>query len=322
MKNTPLILIYTIVFSFLLFETKGQTIVVKSFRKVGAIVHTESTLLMLNNPIRPKCTIIRVLNDQSGFTFAFGSIGNFVQSEQKEGEQQFVLPVGAKSVKITNKKRNLVCNYPFGIDLGEYMYEMVLGIDSTMKRQNDSIKTQWVLIKSFPTSAKIYIDGYATGPTPYDGSLTVGFHNVKVVNSGEVVDKMINVKQGDSLPFRFVFETHDYITEDALKNEKPQQYPEFKGGLDAFFKFIKDNMQNPALIWDSDVQGTVIVQFVISETGRVSNVKILRGIGGGCDEEAILLTKMMPNWIPAQLNGKAVPCIFQIPIKFNIQESN
>jgi protein TonB len=107
------------------------------------------------------------------------------------------------------------------------------------------------------------------------------------------------------------------------KEEAPllvvEQNPEFQGGYEAMLKFLHDKMQYPTLAQESGIQGTVFVQFVVSKTGKISNVKILRGIGGGCDEEAVRVVKEMPNWIPGRQNGQAVPVMFQIPVKFQLQ---
>ena len=107
------------------------------------------------------------------------------------------------------------------------------------------------------------------------------------------------------------------------EEEKPllvvEQNPEFNGGYEAMLKFLKDKMQYPALAQESGIQGTVFVQFVVSKTGKISNVKILRGIGGGCDEEAVRVVREMPSWIPGRQNGQAVPVMFQIPVKFQLQ---
>jgi protein TonB len=118
------------------------------------------------------------------------------------------------------------------------------------------------------------------------------------------------------------------IAEVAVKQaveeeEKPllvvEQNPEFSGGYEAMLKFLKDKMTYPALAQESGIQGTVFVQFVVSKTGKISLVKVLRGIGGGCDEEAVRVVKEMPNWIPGRQNGQAVPVMFQIPVKFQLQ---
>ena len=97
-----------------------------------------------------------------------------------------------------------------------------------------------------------------------------------------------------------------------------EQNPEFKGGYDAMQKFLRDKMNYPSLAQQSGIQGTVFVQFVVEKTGVISRIKILRGIGGGCDEEAIRVVKEMPAWTPGKQNGQVVPVMFQIPVKFQL----
>lgn len=116
-----------------------------------------------------------------------------------------------------------------------------------------------------------------------------------------------------------VQETKKVVEEDEKPLLVVEQNPEFQGGLDALLKYLQKHIQYPALAQESGIQGTVFVQFVVSKSGKISNVKVLRGIGGGCDEEAVRVTKEMPNWIPGRQNGQPVPVMFQIPVKFQLQ---
>ncbi|NWJ53447.1 MAG: TonB family protein, partial [Bacteroidetes bacterium] len=95
-----------------------------------------------------------------------------------------------------------------------------------------------------------------------------------------------------------------------------EKNPEFKGGLDAMLDFLKKNTHYPEEAKKQGIQGTVFIYFTISKTGTISDVKVLKGISKECDEEAIRVVKAMPNWIPGQTDGKDVPVVFQIPIKF------
>ena len=116
-----------------------------------------------------------------------------------------------------------------------------------------------------------------------------------------------------------VQETKKVVEEEEKPLTVVEQNPEFQGGLEALLKYLGKHIQYPALAQESGIQGTVFVQFVVSRTGKISNVKVLRGIGGGCDEEAVRVTKEMPNWIPGRQNGQPVPVMFQIPVKFQLQ---
>ncbi len=107
------------------------------------------------------------------------------------------------------------------------------------------------------------------------------------------------------------------------KEEAPllfvEQNPEYPGGYEAMLRYLHDKLQYPSTAQEARITGTVFVSFVVSKTGKISNTRILRGIGNACDEEAIKVVDGMPDWIPARQNGRAVPVIFQIPIKFQLQ---
>jgi periplasmic protein TonB len=95
--------------------------------------------------------------------------------------------------------------------------------------------------------------------------------------------------------------------------------PDFPGGDLALRKFLKDNLQYPKLAYETGIEGTVYVEFVVSKIGKISNVKLKRGIGGNCDEEAMRVVKMMPSWNPGRQNGENVPVKFVLPVNFKLK---
>jgi len=94
--------------------------------------------------------------------------------------------------------------------------------------------------------------------------------------------------------------------------------PAFPGGDVARMKFLQDNIKYPPMAKESGIQGTVYITFVIERDGSVTDVQLLRGIGGGCDEEAMRVVKNMPKWEPGKQRGKPVRVQFNMPIKFNL----
>ena len=94
--------------------------------------------------------------------------------------------------------------------------------------------------------------------------------------------------------------------------------PAFPGGDAARMKFLQDNIKYPQMARESGIQGTVYVTFVVERNGNVTDVKILRGIGGGCDEEAVRVVQNMPKWAPGKQRGKPVRVQFNMPIKFTL----
>ncbi len=97
-----------------------------------------------------------------------------------------------------------------------------------------------------------------------------------------------------------------------------EEQAEFPGGLDSMYAFIHKNLKYPELAKEKGIQGRVFVSFIIEKDGSISNVKILRGIGGGCDEATVEMIKNMPKWKPAKQRGKEVRCQFNLPIKFEL----
>lgn len=98
-----------------------------------------------------------------------------------------------------------------------------------------------------------------------------------------------------------------------------EQMPSFPDGQDAMYKYIYDKIKYPAIARENGISGQVIVQFVVSRDGEIQKAKVVRGIGGGCNEEALRVVNGMPKWKPGKHNGRAVPVTFTLPIKFVLQ---
>lgn len=94
--------------------------------------------------------------------------------------------------------------------------------------------------------------------------------------------------------------------------------PEFPGGMDSMYAFIQKNLIYPEKAKAEGIEGRVFITFTIEKDGSVSNVKILRGIGGGCDEAAKEVIEKMPKWKPGTQRGKPVRVQFNLPIKFEL----
>jgi protein TonB len=96
--------------------------------------------------------------------------------------------------------------------------------------------------------------------------------------------------------------------------------PEFPGGQEAMFKYIGQELKYPDLAVDNGIQGVVYVTFVVERDGTISEAKVLRGIGGGCDQEAQRVVQGMPAWTPGTQDGKPVRVQFNLPLRFKLQE--
>ncbi|MBD77879.1 MAG: energy transducer TonB [Crocinitomicaceae bacterium] len=99
-----------------------------------------------------------------------------------------------------------------------------------------------------------------------------------------------------------------------------EEMPEFIGGEEAMYKFIGKNVKFPFMAKEARIQGIVYLTFIVMEDGTIDEIKVMRGIGGGCDEEAIRVIKAMPNWKPGKQRGRPVRVQFNMPFRFTLKK--
>jgi protein TonB len=91
-----------------------------------------------------------------------------------------------------------------------------------------------------------------------------------------------------------------------------------KGGMSAFYKYVGDKMKYPAQARRMGIEGKVFVEFVINRDGSITDVKAIKGIGAGCDEEAVRVVQSAPPWNPGKQRGKPVRQRYVVPITFKL----
>ena len=101
--------------------------------------------------------------------------------------------------------------------------------------------------------------------------------------------------------------------------EKAEVMPQFPGGDQAMMKFVSENVQYPEEAKEKEISGRVMVGFIVEKDGSISDVKVVKGIGGGCDEEAVRVVKAMPKWKPGKEKGKPVRVSYMMPFTFKLQ---
>jgi protein TonB len=123
-----------------------------------------------------------------------------------------------------------------------------------------------------------------------------------------------------------VITDEDTTTHHVITIEKPKEtylivaeMPEFPGGDKGRVEFMASNIKYPPMAKDAGIMGKVYVNFVVDENGNVVESKLIRGIGGGCDEEALRVINSMPKWKPGKQNGTPVRVQFSIPIEFTLK---
>ncbi len=107
---------------------------------------------------------------------------------------------------------------------------------------------------------------------------------------------------------------------DSLIFTVVEEMPHFPGGEDARYQYLAENLNYPVEARVNGIQGRVFVTFVVEKDGSISNVRVLRGIGGGCDEEAVRVVSNMPRWKPGRQRGNPVRVQFNMPLLFKLNE--
>lgn len=97
-----------------------------------------------------------------------------------------------------------------------------------------------------------------------------------------------------------------------------QKMPYFPGGDPELLKYLAENIRYPALASENRIEGMVVVTFIINKEGKVSNVELIKDIGGGCGKEALRVVRTMPAWSPGEANGVPVKVRFTLPVRFKL----
>lgn len=122
-------------------------------------------------------------------------------------------------------------------------------------------------------------------------------------------------------------DNYSYVFEPKEDENRPgvyivvEQMPEFPGGDKEFHQFIADNVKYPAEAKEKGIRGIVYVNFIVEPDGSISDIRVLRGIGGGCDEEAVRVVEYMPKFKPGIQNGEAVRVSYTVPVIFRLEDN-
>ncbi len=147
--------------------------------------------------------------------------------------------------------------------------------------------------------------------------------DVEIVEDDEIIEDDIDIDaEADEET-----EVEEYIPIEMEEEEIDEEHifaiveqdAAFPGGEKARIRYLMGNINYPTMARESGIQGTVFVTFVVERDGSVTDVKVTRGIGGGCDEEAVRVIRGMPKWIPGRQRNKPVRVQFNLPVRFTLQ---
>ena len=215
------------------------------------------------------------------------------------------------------------------VDVEPINNEKVIDIILPPKVEQPKIKEELVLPKADPIEKKIKSVKPMSRPTPVDDAPAFTPPTVEDMNHaavGPVTQTGLETDLGTVPSAGAGNGTGPGTTPgegtgsgDEIYNFRDiEAYPEFEGGMKAFYKFIQKNLRYPASALDQEKQGKVFISFVVERDGAISDVKVLKGVGYGMDEEASRVIKKSPNWKPGKQNGKTVRVRFNMPITFSM----
>ncbi len=144
---------------------------------------------------------------------------------------------------------------------------------------------------------------------------------INIIDDGDDTDEELIIDASDTSPVEPFdlpeVEEEIEIPDDTIFDNVEVQ-PEFPGGYSAFLQYLSNTIKYPRIALEGGITGTVYIQFILEKDGTPTDIKVLRGVAGGCTEEAVKAIENMPPWRPALQNMKPVRYKFYIPVKFTL----
>jgi protein TonB len=124
--------------------------------------------------------------------------------------------------------------------------------------------------------------------------------------------------EGLNDPGYFFDEEPDQDQAEPVIFQVVEEQPSFPGGMKALYKYLSESIKYPQIAREAGIDGPVYISFIVWEDGSIRNIQLERGIGGGCDEEALRVVKAMPNWIPGKQRSIPVNVQMVLPVNFKL----
>ena len=156
------------------------------------------------------------------------------------------------------------------------------------------------------------------------GTINMGGQQVKVVEQntaeGTFTSDEQNTAEGTFTPDEQQTATGTFTPtgEDEKVFDVVEKMPEYPGGIEKLFEYLSQNIRYPKEAMEKDIQGRVIVTFVVKKDGSISDASVVRSVDPLLDEEGLRVISAMPNWTPGMQNGEAVNVKYTVPISFHL----
>ena len=145
---------------------------------------------------------------------------------------------------------------------------------------------------------------------------------LNIVDDDVEIDEELDIEDteiDEDTEVEFDLSLEEEETDDAPVFFIVEEMPEFPGGDVELRKYIAQSVKYPVIAQENGIQGRVYVQFVVGTDGKVTQVKVARGVDPNLDKEAIRVVQSMPKWKPGKQRGKAVKVSYTVPINFVLQ---
>lgn len=244
------------------------------------------------------------------------------------GKYVLVLPLALGLLAMTTAREEIAVVVKQATDETITVLGKVIGVDGK------PLPGAHVVIKGTKTGTTTNAEGrYTLSNVPKDASLVVSFIGFASQTAQVKGRKTINVLIARAVVLNEVvvtgYEPLPNVTPTASSTPSSnsgevftvvEQIPEFPGGMSELGLYLIKNLRYPAEARKAHIEGRVFVQFVVTETGAIQNLRILKGIGFGCNEEAVRVVSQMPKWNPGKQNGKPVAVMYNLPIQFELEK--
>lgn len=143
------------------------------------------------------------------------------------------------------------------------------------------------------------------------------------INAAKGIISIATVTGGDDNNGQDIADLKEVVTQVAPEEvlSSVEQMPEFPGGEEELIAYIFKRLKYPAIAQENGVQGTVVLKFVVTKTGAIGEVQVVRSLDTACDKEAVRVVKLLPNFIPGKQNGTNVSVWFTLPVKYKLGDN-
>jgi len=145
---------------------------------------------------------------------------------------------------------------------------------------------------------------------------------IKIVEDDAEIEEDIMASQEDNVEWVDLDEI-DYVEVEPEPEEEEifmvvEDSPEFPGGINALLDYLRKNIKYPAICRESNIQGRVIVSFIVNKDGAIVDPEVVKGVHPSLDKEALRVISSMPNWKPGAQRGKPVRVKYSVPVNFRL----